>query len=456
MATNPSPVSSATDSLYSSGGSDLDILNGLSELPDDGGKSSPAVADAPGTGAVEAAPEGTGVEPEWLGTAPEELKGMLSQQNLSAAAKTWLKQTYEELNGLKASPLTAKETLQELSEIAPGGIQDLRDMRDNAQKFAVEREQFGSNDPEQQSELLGSLLQDNPDAFVGLTNVGLDMLKQTLRDDYTAIAGRLTAEHLETVTNGKFATFFDSLEQMADEYSKLADSNPEAAAKIANKLAGMALTSGGWWKDSKKDLGFGVDPKTATAPRNPVTNRNAPDDREVTYALRDASYFEEKLGSRHDTAINPLITSALTKDLEVRGMQLSDHWKGQVQKAVASAIVENLKNDREFQALMNRYYHRGAPNDPRKWDKSDNVSKILINAAMNKAQKLIPGLMKNALGRLAELNPGKKAPIAAGTGARGGGGTSPAGKGSSVIAEDDFKNPNVSDADILNKIAGIA
>jgi len=384
---------------------------------------------------------------------------MLSSNAVSAAAKEWLKKTFEEFTGFKEGLTGDPEAAAEIIDLFPGGMEDIRAAHGDAQNFRREMTQFESGDPAQQTELLAGLLQHDADAFVQLVPAGLDLLKQTLRDDWTQIASGMSREFLDTITDGKFGNFFDGLVELATKYNGLVDTNADEAAKFAAKLGGAALQMAEWWTGAKGKLGYdkpaGERGTAAATGRTPVTRTGEANDGETRIALREAALFEQQLGMSHDHAINPMISKEIASAIKARGMNLPAIWQQRVVGSVAKAIVKNLQADRAFQAKMTREYHRGDSNRPQQWDRSDRVAASLVNAAKARAAKLIPTLVKRALDNLATLAPGKAAAAGAGSpgaGVRSGGRTSTGTGGS--ISDADLKNPAVSDGDLLARITG--
>lgn len=406
-------MSSSPDALFSSGSSNESILESIGSGIVDSHESPASVATGTGTGVTEpavqtesGAGDGAGeVLPEWFEEAPEQFKAILSHQNLSAEHKKFLQDTYGELHGFKTSPIGQPDALSEVSTLFPGGIEDMRTAATDAQSFRTEMEQFNSGDPEQQTELLAGLLQSNPDAFVALLHSGSALLNQTLRDDYTAFATGMTKDHLDSISDGRFQSFFDSLTQKANEYSQLLETNPDAAAKLASRLAGSALQMADWWGSAKAKLGYDGQQQTpstgrAPAPVNRSADQNSP---EITNAKTQAAMFMTNFQLRHDAAVNPLISSALTRDLSARKMELPGTWQQKVTAHVAAKVKDALANDPQFKALSDRVYTRNSPNDPRKWDRSDQVMRTLMGHVTPKAQRLVEKFMRETLNELATL-----------------------------------------------------
>jgi hypothetical protein len=454
-------------SIYDSGASNLDILESVGNSLID--ESSPA-AGGSGTGVTDpAAPGASGTEggaageqparPEWYETAPAELKGLLDHGNVSAPMKKWLEETYGELNGFKSSPIGSREAVQEITELFPGGVEDMRVAHEQSQAFAREMEQFRSGDATQQSELLAGLLQDEagPEAFISLTSNALELLKETLPRDYTAVASGITKGHLDEVTDGKFSSFFDSVRGVASEYqAKLDAGDHEGAAKLAAKLGGYALQMSDWWGTAKNKLGYG-EQAAATPGARPslVPNRGVDlNDKDVQYAQRDAQYFNTNYISKHDSLVRPMVTSNLTKELTARKMELTDKWKNDIMSFVENGIKQNLIKDKTFAALEARIYKRNSA-DPRRWDNSEKVAQILLNNVKSRAEKLVPVLLKQALDRLSELRPGTQRQVQPGEKIRTGAGGPGAGGGGGNSWEADLKDGKISSVDAIQKMAGL-
>ncbi len=179
-------AATASADLYGSGKSDLEILNDDSFLSADAGATADADdADAQGAGGGAAtdgasstdggaAPAAGTVDvtpPEWLGASPQEMQDLWGRKDLAAPVREFIKSQYEELQSLKSGVLGTAEAVTEVNELFPGGVEDMRSAVENAQVFVREREQFASGDPTQQSEFLGTMLQENPDAYVSALHV---------------------------------------------------------------------------------------------------------------------------------------------------------------------------------------------------------------------------------------------------------------------------------------------
>lgn len=459
-------MSTQPGSLFDSGASNIDILESIgSDILSEHGSSEPSPAatseGASGTplspGAGAAGSEDTTPRPEWFETAPEPLKGLLGQQNISADAKKFLEETYGELNSFKSSPYGSKESVQELSELFPGGIEDVRSAHENAALFTRQMEQVYSNDPSQQMEMLSQIVTTNPDAFVTMIGTASELLKQTLRDDYTSFASGLAHDHLESITDGKFSGFFDGVSKMVSEYHGLAETNPEAAARVASKLASASMQMADWWGGAKNKLGYGERTASSVTSARGAVAINKPDDsREVSLAQREANFFTSNYMLKHDAGVAPLISQAMTRELAARKMELPGNWQKRVEQIVADGIKSNLAQDKTYLALENRYYRRGAPNDPRKWDNSEQAAKTLLSAARQRAEKLVQPLLKKALDELSTLRPQAAPKAVPGAAIRGGGGSPAAGAGSGGAGnwEQELKEGKISGADAVMRIAG--
>lgn len=454
-------------SIYDSGASNLDILESVGNSVIE--ENSPA-AGGSGTGVSETTEPGasgtdggaagdTLARPEWYESAPAELKGLLDHGNVSAPMKKWLEEAYGELNGFKNSPIGSREAVQELGELFPGGIEDMRVAHENSQAFAREMEQFRSGDPGQQGELLAGLLQDEngPEAFISLTGNALELLRDSLPRDYTALASGITKGHLDEVTDGKFSSFFDSVRGVAAEYqAKLDAGDNEGAARLASKLGGYALQMSDWWGTAKNKLGYGEQGAAAATPGRPavVGNKGAdPNDKDVQYAQRDAQYFTTNYIAKHDGLVRPMVNSNLAKELSARKMELPEKWKQDVMNYVENGIKQNLVKDKQYRALETRIYKRNST-DPRRWDNSEKVAQVLLSNVKARAEKLVPVLLKQALDRLSELRPGAARQQQPGEKIRTGA-TTPSGGGGGNNWEADLKDGKISSVDAIQKMAGL-
>lgn len=456
-------------SLYDSGASNVDILESVgnavvdqhsSPAPDNSDSAGVESTGTPGASGVGV--DGAGeVQPDWMLEAPDTLKAILAHQNLSAEHKKFLTETYGELHGFKSSPIGSSETIQEVSELFPGGMDDIREAHTQASQFRTEMEQYNSGDPAQQTELLSGLLQQSPDAFVSMLQAGTGLLKQTLRDDYTAFASDVTREHLDSVTDGKFSGFFDTVSQLNKDYQAAMDSgNADAANKLAGKLAGAALQVADWWGSAKNKIGYGE--KAAPSPNGRVIAGRATEESagpEFNYAIKEANLWKTNYSMRHDQMAAPLISSVLARDLAARKMELPQLWQQKVSTSVSDRVKSALDGDKQLRALYERVYLRNSPKDPRKWDKSDQAMRTILNHVKPKAERLAAKFMRETLDELSSLNKGaaptaRAATAGAGTRSSATGPSVNAGGGQKANFEDSIK-AGKSNAEALQDMLGI-
>lgn len=399
-------------------------------------------------------------EPEWMETAPDEFKALSGQANVSKEIKKWLKDTYGELNDFKSSAYGSREAMQELNELFPGGIEDLRTASESIQAFQREQKMLESGDPDQMNEILEEKLVGNPDLFIASIQGSLDALKRSnLTPEYNEIARSMAHDGLEAATgeDGNFGAFFDGLVALAQKYASLAQTNPEEAGKLAAQLANQGLSLADWWSGAKNKLGFGE--KTGEAANQGRTIRagaksptvirpSATDEREIRLAQREVGQFNARLADSHTKAISPLITGAAKRELAAAKIELSPEWTTDLVNAVDSAIRENLRSDSQFQALMDRVHYAKNRNDIRGYNLSDQAIKTLVDAARLRATKLIPGLVKKFVAKLSQLNPQARV-IDPAAGVRGGGGGHRSANGS---AQDALKDRRLSVSDTLDRV----
>jgi hypothetical protein len=446
---------------------ELDNPGGASPYSSEGaGRSSPdeifgrmaeeTPVETPAEGAAET--KETEPEPEWMETAPEEFKSLTSHANVSKEIKKWLKDSYGELQGFKSSAYGTPEAIQELGELFPGGVEDLRTAAQTVEAYQREKQMLESGDPDQMNEILEEKLVGNPDAFIAGLHGSLDALKRSnLTPEYNEIAVSMAHDGLESVTDGHFGAFFDGLVGLAQKYASLSQTNPEEAGKIAAQLANQGLSLADWWSGAKGKLGFGEKTGPATermiragATSKPVVRPSQTDEREYRLAEREVRQFNGRLADAHSRTISPLITTAAKRELAAAKIELSAEWMADLTGAVDSAIKKNLASDSQFQALMNRIHYGNNRQDIRTYNLSDQAIKTLIDAAKLRATKLIPGLVKKYVGKLAQLNPQAKAAIP-GAGIDNGGGRAAGGTAKGSV-QDALKDRRIPVADVLDRI----
>jgi hypothetical protein len=360
-------------------------------------------------------------EPEWMADAPDEFKGILGHANLKDESKNYLKTIYGELHGFKSSPYGTPEAFQELAELFPGGIEDLRAAQQTLQDTARVQKMLESGDPDQMNEALEERLVGNPDSFIQQIQGGLDALKRSnLNQEYADIAMVLAKDRLDSASKGKYAEFNDGLVELASRYNSLAATNPDEAAKIAGQLASRALSIAEWWADAKKELGFGEKvERTNVTGRSAVVRPAASDNRELQAAQRDVESFNNRYRSEQTSVMRPMFMKALTTEMTARKITLNDYWKGKVGQEVADELARKFDSDPQLQALINREHYKGNKDDLKGYDTSDKVIRNIIAAAKTRGEKLIPKLVAQALAHIADLNPGARAADPA-AGVRGG------------------------------------
>lgn len=474
MATGANPVSTGgaggggAEGMYGGAASNLDIIETLTaDIFNDSSAPPPSDSDVTrgdGAGAPPSSGAGTGAEetkPEWFDGAPAEFKALFGQQNISAESKKWLSETYGKLHGFTESPIGTPEAVQELSEMFPGGIEDIRTAATDAHSFREEMEMFRSGDPEKQGELLGRLVTEDPTAFVALMQGGADMLKQTLRDDYTSFAQGVAKDHLETITDGQFAPFFNAISKISTDYNALAESNPAEAQKMVGKLASLALQMGDWWGVAHKKLGYGEQaagaaPVRIPGQRTPVANRGD-DQRELAIAQRESNFYVSNYILKHDASVNPMIATSMRAELTARKMtDLPASYLNKIAAKVGQGVKDLIGKDKTFAALEDRLYYRGSRNDPRKWNNDPKTADQLIAHAKQRVAKMLPNLIKQELDEVQLLRGGAaRKETQPGAEVRGGRVSSPAGGGGGASNwETDLKEGKISSAEAIARIAG--
>lgn len=411
----------------------------------------PAAGAAPNGGESTPTPE---PEPEWMSEAPEEFKAISSHANLKDEQKKWLRDTYGELHTFKSSPYGTPEVMQELVEAFPGGIEDVRTAVQALQESQRVQRMLESGDPDQMNEALEERLVGNADSFIAQLHGGLDALKRSnLTAEYQDIASVLAKDVLESATDGGFATFFDGLNQLSEQYRSLAESNPEQAQKIAGRLAASALELAGWWGRSKNKIGFGEKPPgERPSIRGPVTTRQNPSNqREVQAAQRDVESFNSRRTQENYNAIGPIFRKALSSEITARKITLTEYWKGRVGYDVAQELSRRLEMDPQYMALVNREHYKGNRDDLRGYDTSDKTLRALVAAAKTRAEKLVPKLVSEAIGHIAELNP-TAARVTPDPAANVRGGGTPSGNQNKRSAQDILKDKKVGVSESLDAL----
>jgi hypothetical protein len=434
--------------------------------PEGAGRSSPEeifshMTEEPAEKPAEGGEDGLSeeAEPDWMADAPEEYKTLSSQSNVGKEIKKWLKDTYGELQGFKSSAYGSPEAIQELGELFPGGIEDLRSASETLQAAQREQRMLESGDPDQMNEILEEKLVANPDVFLASLHGSLDALKRSnLTPEYNEITVSMAHDGLESVTDGHFEAFFDGLVGLSQKYASLLQTNPEEAGKIAAQLANQGLSLADWWSGAKGKLGFGEKPggsaagvrgaTVRTGAKPAVVRPNETDEREYRLAEREVRQFNGRLADSHNRAIQPMITAAAKRELAAAKIELSANWMNKLVTQIDAQIRQNLISDRQFQSLMNRVHYAGNQQDIRGYNMSDQTIKALVDAARLRATKLIPGLVRKQVAELAELNPQAKA-AAPGAEISQGGAARSAAKGT---AQDALKDRRLSVGQTLDRI----
>ena len=371
--------------------------------------STPTEPTEPSTPAAEPEPE-----PEWMATAPEELKGILGHTNLKAEAKKWLRDTYGELNDFRATPYGTREAMQELAQLVPGGLDDLKAAMETVREQQRVQRMIESGDPAQMDELLEERLVAAPDSFIAQLHGGIDALKRSnLTQEYDEIASTLAHDRLEGLTDGGFGKFFDGLAELSATYNRLASGTSDAdkaeAQRIAGRLAGSALEVAGWWNGAKGKLGFGqaADRGGAVTSRaGAASSRDSGvDRRETELAQREVSQFNQRHADAYSRMANPLISAALKKEAGAHKLTLSEKMTTKLSERVGQRVIQAITSDPQMVALVTRVHYNGRQDDPRGYNMTDQTVRTLVEAARLRASKLIPRFAAEELADIAELTP---------------------------------------------------
>lgn len=372
----------------------------------------PGAAGAGGDGGAVATEVET--EPEWLAEAPEEYKGLSSQANVKAEYKKWLRDTFDELHTFRSTPYGTRESMQELMELFPGGIEDLRSAQQTLQETARVQRMLESGDPDQMNEAIEERLVSSPDLFIAETQGRLDALKRSnLTSEYDDIARVLTQDRLNAASDGGFEKFYDTLAGLREKYLSM-DPNSDDAKRLAGQLAATALELGGWWGGAKGKLGFGqkTDGERQSVRSAAVTRQRpeaAGNEREMQAARRDVESFQGRYREAQMGAVRPIFMNALNKELTARKLDLPEKWKVRIGGEVGAELTRRLESDPTLQAIVNREHYKGNREDLRGYDTSDKVVRNLVAAVKTRAERLIPKLVSEALADIAALKPAAKA-----------------------------------------------
>ena len=218
-------------------------------------------ADAESAAGEETTPE-TPIEIEDLdaeefdSAMPAELRTLISQNQ---AAAPQIQRIWDRLANYASIFPTPREA-REFRDMFPGGLDDARSLQEKAAELDKSNELIYSNDPTQQLEVLEPMFEDNPEAFMGLTKVSLDLVQQKNPQLYQTFANGIISDHLQ---GQKFGVHLESMENalhgLASDDDKVRTQAVNALADLTHRLVGWGKKNG--YVGKERDLGRREEPR---------------------------------------------------------------------------------------------------------------------------------------------------------------------------------------------------
>lgn len=181
---------------------------------------------------------------------PAELRGLISRD---AQAGPKIQQLWDRLATYSSLYPTVREA-REIRDMFPGGAEEARSILSKAQDQDRSNALLESNDPGQQLELLSPIFESNPESFMGMLQVGANLMRERNPQLYNRFEGEVVSSRLY---NEKFG---EHLEGMASAIEMLSSQDEKQRQQGLQTLAKMTTTLINWGKKNgfvgkERDLG---------------------------------------------------------------------------------------------------------------------------------------------------------------------------------------------------------
>lgn len=235
-------------------------------------------------------------------------------------------------------------------------IQEARDAAESVRQFNEIKSELNSGSV---SGLLNSLKRENNSAFEKITDELLDTVRQLDKEAFN----KITSDNVSIILKNAFGRFKDSDKESNDYQVAL------AAQVLYNYI-------------------FGGSTRVTDAPRQ-ATDQKSEKEKEFE---RKANEFEQKkfnsAVNENNSRVRSIVEKSIEKAIDPRE-QMSPYVKSKAIKDCIDGLVEAIQGDTRFNKLLEGAYH-----ESRKDDYSDKSKAKIRKMLLNRAETLLPGIMK--------------------------------------------------------------
>lgn len=252
-----------------------------------------------------------------------------------------------------------------IKELVPGGIEELKAL------MAVKNDtdqldlQYYSHDPEEQKELANNLLRDDPEAFNGMVQAGLDLIKGQSPQQWAYLTQHIVGDSLG---NEKV---WDWLEYIHEAATKEGASN---VAQLLNQFAGVFQK-------------YGLGPKEHEDPNLQRVNA-ARSEVEKKYADLQAERTRDFSAQVHES-VHKSLDAEVTGQLAKLLPRISEGLRGKIAGDIHAAIQNVVNTDARLKLNIQNLTRTGGIN-------RQTLAQV-VNLLTSKAKAVMPGAVKRVV-----------------------------------------------------------
>lgn len=264
-----------------------------------------------------------------------------------------------------------------IKELLPEGVEGLKKVLDKSREVDEMDLQYFSRDPEEQRSFASNLYRDDPEAFQGMMQIGLDLIKSHNPQEYDYLTNHLAGSKLEA------EKAWDWLEYVHGTLSDALNATTQEEWTYRAKLAQSQLNQ--FAASLQK---FGLGPKGNEQDPNLQRVRQAQGEFDTEKAKWQRERQQEFTA---DTDRN--VTSALDTDIGGHLLKLlpkaSDGLRGKIAKEVHSDIQKAIGSDAGLKLRLANLMRTGGTNR----QTQEQVTNLLVS----KARLVLPGAVKRVV-----------------------------------------------------------
>ncbi len=252
-----------------------------------------------------------------------------------------------------------------IKELLPGGSEELKTLIGKSKEVDEMDLQYFSHDPEEQKGFAQNLYKDDPEAFQGMVQIGLDLIKGQNPQEFAYLTQHLVGESLGT------EKVWDWLEYIHEAATK---SGAEEVATLLNQFAGVFQK-------------YGLGPRATQDPNMTLVNQQRSElERKYqqleTERQRDFnSAVEQSVQTGLDTDVNAQLAKLLPKT--------SDGLRARIARDVHSEIQNAVRGDAGLKLRLSNLMRTGGVNR--------QTQEQVANLLTSKARAILPGAVKRVV-----------------------------------------------------------